>query len=92
MSSFEDLCVLAAAVGRKRTRITSSARRGWKQPSPRSLAEMPERCSIAENKEFSFEVRHLLYGRKPHVYRAVFTIEGDTVYILHLWHSRRKLI
>ena len=58
-----------------------------------SLAEMPERCSIApENEEFAFEVRHLLYGRKPHVYRVVFTIEGDTVYILHLWHSRRRLI
>ena len=58
-----------------------------------SLAEMPERCSLApENKEFSFEVRHLLYGRRPHVYRVVFTIEDDTVYILHLWHSRRRLI
>jgi hypothetical protein len=54
---------------------------------------MPERCSIApENNEFSFEVRHLLYGRRPHVYRIVFTIEGGTVYILHLWHSRRRLL
>lgn len=57
-----------------------------------SLAEMPERCSIApESKQLSFEVRHLLYGRKPHIYRVVFTIECDTVYILHLWHSRRTL-
>ncbi|HLX85134.1 MAG TPA: type II toxin-antitoxin system RelE/ParE family toxin [Terriglobales bacterium] len=58
-----------------------------------SLAEMPERCPLArENKEFSFEVRNLLYGRKPHVYRVVFTVEGDTVYILHIWHGRRRRI
>ncbi len=58
-----------------------------------SLAEMPERCPLArENKEFSFEVRNLLHGRKPHVYRVVFTVEGDTVYILHIWHGRRRQI
>ena len=34
-----------------------------------SLAEFPERCPIApENTRFPFEVRQLLYGRKPHVY------------------------
>lgn len=59
-----------------------------------SLATMPERCPLApENAEFPFEVRHLLYGRKPHAYRVVFTIlEGDTVYVLHIWHGRRRHI
>ena len=58
-----------------------------------SLTEMPERCPLApENKEFSFEVRHLLYGRRPHIYRVIFTVEGDAVYILHIWHGRRKRI
>ena len=58
-----------------------------------SLTEMPERCPLApENKEFSFEVRHLLYGRQPHIYRVIFTVEGDAVYILHIWHGRRKRI
>ena len=56
-----------------------------------SLAEFPERCPIApENTRFPFEVRQLLYGRKPHVYRIIFTIEGATVHILHIRHSRRK--
>lgn len=56
-----------------------------------SLASFPERCPLApENASFPFEVRHLLYGRKPHVYRILFTIEGDTVYVLHLRHGRRK--
>lgn len=56
-----------------------------------SLAEFPERCPLApETGRFSFEVRQLLYGRTPHVYRILFTIEGDTVKILHIRHGRRK--
>ncbi|MDQ2773824.1 MAG: type II toxin-antitoxin system RelE/ParE family toxin [Acidobacteriota bacterium] len=58
-----------------------------------SLATFPERCPLApENKDFTFEVRHLLYGRKPHVYRVVFTLEGATVYLLHIWHGHRQPI
>jgi hypothetical protein len=43
-----------------------------------------QRCALApENARFPFEVRHLLYGRKPHIYRIIFTVEGDTVSVLH---------
>jgi plasmid stabilization system protein ParE len=56
-----------------------------------SLAEFPKRCSLApENAVFPFEVRHLLYGRTPHVYRILFTIENETVYVLHIRHGRRQ--
>jgi plasmid stabilization system protein ParE len=56
-----------------------------------SLADMPLRCAMApENAKVSFDVRQLLYGRKPHVYRILFTIEGDTVYVLHIRHGRRR--
>lgn len=56
-----------------------------------SLAKFPERCPLAaENAAFPFEVRHLLYGRKPHVYRILFTIEGQTVNVLHIRHGRRQ--
>src|SRR5215469_14715488 len=55
-----------------------------------SLAEMPQRCKLApENKSFPFEVRELLYGQRPHVYRILFTIEGNVVFILHIRHGRR---
>ena len=58
-----------------------------------TLSELPQRCPLApENKEFPFEVRQLLYGRKPHVYRVLFTIEGDTVVILHIRHGRRRYL
>ncbi len=56
-----------------------------------SLAQIPERCPIApENSHFPFEVRQLFYGRKPHVYRILFTVNGDMVEVLHIRHGRRK--
>ena len=56
-----------------------------------SLSEMPLRCPLApENRRFPFEVRQLIYGRKPHLYRIIFTIEGERVVILHIWHGRRQ--
>jgi plasmid stabilization system protein ParE len=56
-----------------------------------SLAEFPERCPLAhESAAFPFEVRHLLYGRIPHVYRILFTIENGAVYVLHIRHGRRQ--
>jgi plasmid stabilization system protein ParE len=55
-----------------------------------SLSELPRRCSLApENVEFPFEVRQFLYGHKPHQYRVLFTIEADTVIVLHIRHGRR---
>ena len=43
-----------------------------------------------ENVSVPFEMRQLLYGRKPHVYRILFAIEGETVYVLRIRHGRRK--
>jgi plasmid stabilization system protein ParE len=55
-----------------------------------SLSLMPERCPLApENADFPFEVRHLLYGHKPHIYRVIFTIAGDVVYVMRIRHGRR---
>lgn len=56
-----------------------------------SLSEFPHRCPLApENAEFPFEVHQMLYGRKPHQYRVLFTIDGDRVVILHIRHGRRR--
>jgi len=56
-----------------------------------SLARFPERCPLApEAGRFPFEVRQLLYGLKPHMYRILFTIDGETVKILHIRHVRRE--
>jgi plasmid stabilization system protein ParE len=56
-----------------------------------SLAEFPMRCPLApESSAFPFEVRQLLYGHPPHVYRILFTIEHETAYVLHIRHGRRQ--
>lgn len=61
------------------------------QDAIESLAEFPERCPVApESALFPFEVRHLLYGRLPKIYRILFTTTGNTVYVLHIRHGRRQ--
>jgi plasmid stabilization system protein ParE len=56
-----------------------------------SLASLPSRCPLAaENRDSPAELRQLLYGRRPHVYRILFAIEGDAVQVLHIRHGRRR--
>ena len=56
-----------------------------------SLATFPSRCPLApENRDSPVELRQLLYGRQPHVYRILFTIEGSAVQVLHIRHGRRR--
>ena len=56
-----------------------------------TLSQNPERCSFAsENRKSTRELRQLLYGRKPNVFRAVFTIEGSTVWILRIRRAARR--
>lgn len=56
-----------------------------------SLKQMPSRCPLApESQDSSAEVRQLLYGRRPNVYRILFAIEGDFVQVLHIRHGRRR--
>ena len=56
-----------------------------------SLLNLPSRCPLApENPDSPVELRQRLYGRKPHVYRILFTIEGETVRVLHIRHGRRR--
>ncbi|MFT7668753.1 MAG: plasmid stabilization system protein ParE [Planctomycetota bacterium] len=53
-----------------------------------SLSEMPERCSvIPEQRFFSVELRQLLYGRKPHMRRIIFSVVGEKVFIVRYQHG-----
>ena|SRR5688572_8273053 len=56
-----------------------------------SLSEFPLRCRLApESRDSSTEVRQFLFGRKPHVYRILFAVDGDLVQVLHVPHARRR--
>src|SRR5438132_10796401 len=58
-----------------------------------SLAEFPERCPLApENGHFPEEIRQLLNGTRRDVFRILFTIQGDTVHILHVRHGAQQYL
>jgi plasmid stabilization system protein ParE len=41
-----------------------------------SLERFPRRCSVApESKKTKRSLRHLLHGKKPHVYRVIYEID-----------------
>ena len=53
-----------------------------------SLDHLPDRCSVApETIDPDRPVRVLRYGRRPHVYRIFFTIDGARV--VRVVHVRR---
>ncbi len=53
-----------------------------------SLEHYPRRAAVTPEDK---TLRHLLYGKKPHVYRVIFEIEEDshTVHVLHIRHGAR---
>ena len=58
-----------------------------------TLQAQPRRCGLAiENDIFPEEVRQLLYGKPPNVYRILFVIRGDLVYVIHVRHSKQALL
>lgn len=54
-----------------------------------SLEEQPNRCSIAPEKH---DLRHLLYGRRPRVYRVIYRVleKQKHVEVLHIRHGARQ--
>jgi plasmid stabilization system protein ParE len=57
-----------------------------------SLADHPERCSLApEDEFFPEEIRNLFYGKRRHACRIIFTIRGDTVRVLHFRRGSQQV-
>ena len=58
-----------------------------------SLNTHPQRCPMAPDPVLrSFQVRYLLYGRRPHVYRILYRVldEHEIVEVLHIRHGAMK--
>jgi plasmid stabilization system protein ParE len=54
----------------------------------RSLATNPERYPLAyEAVDLGIELREMLYGKRRHVYRILFTIDGQTVNVHRVRHA-----
>lgn len=60
-----------------------------------ALGQLPRRCPFAsEAVEPEHPVRVLHYGRAPHVYRVLFTIDESAkrVLVLHVRHGARRRV
>ncbi len=58
-----------------------------------SLSKFPERCPVSpESKVFDVVVRQLLYGKKPNIYRILFSIQDEKVYILRIRSTKQQNI
>jgi toxin ParE1/3/4 len=53
-----------------------------------SLKEAPLRCPVTPEHP---DILHLLYGKKPHIYRALYTVheKKKTIEVLHIRHGAR---
>ena len=54
-----------------------------------SLEEQPNRCPVTRKKD---QLRHLLYGDKPHIYRVIYRVleRQKRVEVLHIRHGARR--
>lgn len=56
-----------------------------------TLKASPLRCPVdADSTAYGEEVRLLIYGKRPGVYRVLFAVRGDTVHILTVRHSAQR--
>lgn len=56
------------------------------------LAALPHRCPLApEAAKINIELRQLLYGKKPHVYRIIYEVDEArrTVLLIAIRHGAR---
>jgi toxin ParE1/3/4 len=54
-----------------------------------SLEEQPNRCPVTPEND---KLRHMLYGNKPHVYRAIYRVveKRKQVDVVHIRHGARS--
>jgi plasmid stabilization system protein ParE len=63
------------------------------QDSLGTLAHQPQRCPLArENGKVEVEIRQFLFGKRPSVFRVLFTIDGSTVRILRIRRAQRRFL
>ena len=62
-----------------------------------ALPTYPHRCAVAREARSSKlrrELRHLVYGKKPHVYRVIYEVDErrQTVWVLTVRHGARRKV
>jgi plasmid stabilization system protein ParE len=66
----------------------------WLERFHRALQTLdanPQRCPLAkENAKVDVELREFHFGRRPNVFRVIFTIDVDSVRILRIRRAQRR--
>jgi toxin ParE1/3/4 len=65
---------------------------GWEEAVD-GLAGYPHRCPLApEGRKLKRKLRHLLYGKKTHVYRVIYELDEDrrVVWVFAIRHGARR--
>ncbi len=58
-----------------------------------TLEHDPGRCPLApESRKSHRELREFLFGKRPFVFRADYTIDGDCVSVLRICRAQRRLL
>jgi plasmid stabilization system protein ParE len=71
--------------------ITAARRLGRFHAALQRLDSNPQRCPRArEQSKLDAELREVLFGKRPNVYRVVFLIDGDTVRVLRIRRAQRQ--
>lgn len=62
------------------------------QAAVSTLSDMPQRCPPLEDRRVPFEVRQFFTAKKPHMFRILFRITGETVYILRIRRGKQASV
>ncbi|MBN8731994.1 MAG: type II toxin-antitoxin system RelE/ParE family toxin [Acidobacteria bacterium] len=83
-----DLALLYMQINAENSGVALNWYRGFKQ-AILSLEEQPNRCPVTPESD---KFRHLLYGAKPHIYRAIYRVleKQKQVEVLHIRHGARR--
>ena len=83
-----DLAVLYGHINAEDSDAALKWYRGFKE-AILSLEEQPSRCQVTPESD---KFRHLLYGNKPHIYRAIYRVleKQKQVEVLHIRHGARR--
>jgi plasmid stabilization system protein ParE len=61
------------------------------QESLQTLERSPQRCPLArESRRAGIEVREHHFGKRPYVFRSLFTLDEDAVRILRIRRAQRR--
>jgi toxin ParE1/3/4 len=83
-----DLAHLYEEINAENSHAAQKCYRGLKK-AILALENRPNRCPFTRKRD---NLRHLLYGRKPHIYRVIFRVlqKHKQVEILHIRHGARR--